>query len=713
MIETECVLDHHGGKLVDQHLQPYLLLQAAHVYGNYPAFVVEANTRRILAASESAERLFGYSSGELRGRTTEFLHVDESSFLEFHNLSGNILSTGEAFRCHYRMKNRNGEEFNTEHFIHPITDEADQLQAVISFVRNRNEPGSLPLPIPEPMNFERLTEKMPGAVFQATRSAEGNYSYNYFRGNLLHRLGLTSRSPASDFQALIGRLSKEDRQRMFDCLERNAIALSVMDMELPVCADNGEQIWVRGISQPRKQENGAVVWDGLLFDITDQQRFRRELDYLHTHDYLTDLPNREFFDDRMNAILSEAREGGEKVLVGILNLVRFQSINQVYGFRQGDDVLRQVARRLQSVAADKDMIARFHGDEFLFFFRGLPNEEAALSRVREILGLFREPVKLDSQKQFPLEAKLGLALFPDHGDTAEDLRDGADLALRHVRATNDEPYAFYSRSMAEAVIFSMEMKNNLSRAINEGIIEPHYQPQYELASGQLSGLEVLARWPHGDGWVSPGRFIPIAEETGLIQALSTTLRNRLLADLHTYSHEGLNVPPVAINISAHIIRQPRFTEWVIEMFNGTGVAPENVVVEITETAFLYDYEKTFKVMTELSSMGILFSIDDFGTGFSSLSYLAQLPFHQLKVDRSFVARIDSDPRTRSVVHGIIDLSHKLGLRVVAEGVEKQSQLQILQEMNCDEVQGFLFARPQPLQCFHQELSQGRPHPLLL
>lgn len=588
--------------------------------------MIEANTRQILAASESVERVFGYLPEAICGRTTEFLHVDENRFLEFDKLSGASVAAGEAFRCRYRMRRQNGEDFDTEHFVYPITDDEGQLQAVIGFIRDLTDFDAPPLPSADSVNFERLAETMPGAVFQATRDHEGSYSYNFFRGNLLHRIGLASQSPESDFEAVINRLSEDERQRLFDCMERTAITLSVMDLELTVRTDNGELIWSRGISQPRTREDGSVVWDGILFDITDQQRSRTEIYYLHTHDSLTGLPNREFFDERINAILPGARESGEKIVVGILNLVRFRSINQAYGFNRGDEALRQVARRLETVAYGNDMVARFHGDEFLFFFQGLANEEAVLTRVHDIIRLFNEPVEIDPVGQFSLEAKLGLALFPDHGETAEDLRERADVALRHVRARSGESYAFYSRTMTEAVIVFMEMEKKLSRAIKAGVIEPHYQPQYELAGGRLSGFEALARWPEENGFVPPGQFIPLAEKTGLIGPLSTMLRNRLLADFLACSQAGLKVPPIAINISALTIQQSRFTEWMLEMFDETGVVPENIVVEITESAILHDYDHVFNVMTELSSHGVLFSIDDFGTGFSSLSYLTQLDF---------------------------------------------------------------------------------------
>ncbi len=694
---------------VNRELHPDLLLQAAHIYGNNPVFVVEANTRRILAASAAVERVFGYPPEETVGWTTEFLHVDEKRFRVFDELSAPSVAAGEAFRCHYQMRRLNGEAFDTEHFIHPVTDEADRLLAVVSIVRDLSDPDTLPLPSAETIHRQVLDEKIPGAVFQWVRRPDGSYSYNFFRGDLLSRLGLTASIAKSDSEAMIQRLSQDERQRLLDHLERTATSLSVLDLELSIQAESGEMVCIRGISQPCFEKDGSVVWDGILLDMTDQRHSEHELYYLTTHDYLTGLPNQKLFEERINAVIPEVRETGEKLLVGILNIDRFRSINQVYGFSQGDDLLRQLADRLQTVAHSNNMVARFHGDEFLFFFQGLKDEEAVSARVHNIIHCFAEPMELGTQERVSLTAQFGLTMFPDQGETAEDLCEQADVALRHTRAKSEQTFAFYSRTMSESVIASVELEKALSWAIESRVIEAHYQPQYELASGRLCGFETLARWPREDGWVSPGRFVPLAEETGLIYPLSSLMVEKTLSDIVASHHADLVLPPVAINISALALRRPEFTDWLVETLTETGVTAEDVVLEITESAFLHNFERALEVMTVLESHGLQFSMDDFGTGYSSLSYLSKLPFHILKVDKSFVEKVDSDPRTRAVVNGIIDLSHNLNLKVVAEGVEREEQLKLLQEMGCDVVQGFLFARPEPLENFHEELRANRPH----
>lgn len=692
-----------------------MLLQAAFFAASNPLFVIEWHTRRILAASESVERVFGYRPEEIRDLHTDFLHVDGESFDRFGEITETALTSRHPiFHCYYRMKRRDGSVFNSEHIVSLVTDEKKEPLVAISIVRDLSEQESALLPSPdaEP-DFRRLSENIPGGLFQRVRKPDGTISYTYMRGILFHRMGVDPQQAQEDANVIFSRIHPDDRQRLLEAVERTSTTLSTIDLEVRARTLEGNSLWVRTISQPRRLDDGSVVWDGIILDITEQHRAKEELSYLAMFDSLTGLPNVRTFDGRVEDAIVHSRETGTGMMLAAIDIERFYTINERLGYGYGDKVLQTIAERLRSIAQGNDFAARYHGDEFLVMFQNLDDGEAVSNCVNRLEALFEDVFRFEDERSLPVKIKIGMAMYPGDADTAETLRRAADTALKHARNSIDLDYAFYSPDMTRQLVESLELEDALRDAIEAGEIEVHYQPQYDLSDGRLSGFETLARWTRNGQPVPPGQFIPIAEESGLIHPLGRLFAARVFADIYAWKREKLRIPPVAVNISPHQIREPRIAEWLSESLSRYGLDMKDITIEITESAFLLDFGGVRDILKALHDRGVRLSMDDFGTGFSSLSYLNRLPFSELKIDQTFISELEAGAEKNAIVQGIIDLAHALRLRVVAEGVETVEQLTILWNMQCDAAQGYLFAPPAPVESCINEIRVDKPHPVFI
>lgn len=684
------------------------LLEAAFLAHENPVFVVGWKSRRILTASDSVHRVFGWRPEEIRDCTTEFLHVDEAGFREFGEITEKALETDrQIYHGDFRMKRRDGSVFETEHMVGVVRDHEGEPVASVSVVRDQVDSGGLHLPLTEqPVDLAPLSDEIPGGIFQRQLYPDGSVVYNFMRGNLLPRLGLTPEEVTRDAQAMLEQFHPEDRARHEYAMEKTSQSLSVMDIEVRIFALDGTLFWYRSISQPRRLEDGSTVWDGLIIDITDQRRAEKELHHLATHDRMTGLPNMTSFDERLDDAVVQARSAGTLVMVGALDVSRFYTINESLGFEYGDEVLQEIGRRLESRLYGNDVVARYEGDEFLIFAQDLQSSDDAERFAHQLISLFSEPIRLSSNDTLSVSVNFGFAVFPADDETPSALRRKADLALQRVRKNPEVSHEFYSEEMSHNVIEAVALERRLKVAIQEHAIVPHYQGQYSVTTGELVGMEVLARWPSPDGtMVRPDRFIPLAEDTGLIHPMMEALVESVLADLRAWKESGLKVPPAAINISAHQIRRMTFFDWLFEAVERYGLSICDLTVEITESSFLLDFEAVKSILEDLDRRGVRLSIDDFGTGYSSLSYLSQLPFRELKIDRAFISEVETDATRGAVADGIIQLGKALGLEVVAEGVETREQLDWLWHQGCDTAQGFLLSRPCPAEAFREELAQ--------
>ena len=688
------------------------LLQAAFLARDNAVFVVEYESRRILAIGENVERIFGYTPEELRGATTEGLHVDEEGFRRFGQLTESAFRSGQdTFHCYYRMRRKDGTAFNTENLLGLIRDESGNPVAAVSVVRDLSEQTPLSKPgAGEDIDFRALSDNLPGAVFQRVRKPDGSIFYTFLRGDLLRYFDLPAQENLEDPTLVLQRLHPDDRQRLEYALETTATSLSTLDIELRACLKDGSVRRLRSISQPRSLDDDSTVWDGILLDITDQRRAEDDLRYTHAYDRLTDLPNATTFNQRLEEAIAEAHRTGRRLLVATADIDRFHAVNTSLGFGYGDLALRRIGERFESMTGTGDLTARDQGDQFLLLFHDIGDQEEATKLAQRLINVFDAPLDLDEGHRYNVNARLGLAIFPDDGDDPEALRRSADLALRRARTGSVPGYAFYSQEMTTQLLQSLAMERALAEAIRNRQIEPYYQGQYSLRNGALVGIESLARWQREDGtYVSPGEFIPLAENTGLIHDLGDLLLYRVLADIREWRDRGVTVPPVAVNLSTVQAGDADLLPWLYTALDRHCLDPDDLTIEVTESVFLFDFEGAKALFEEMDAHSLGLSIDDFGTGFSSLSYLAQLPFRELKIDRSFVTGLDNDHRKCAITRGIIELAHAIGLTVIAEGVETEAELAQLRSIGCDVVQGYLFQKPVNAESFFEAVATPPRH----
>jgi diguanylate cyclase (GGDEF)-like protein len=424
---------------------------------------------------------------------------------------------------------------------------------------------------------------------------------------------------------------------------------------------------------------------------------KARIDYLAYHDSLTDLPNRSLFVDRLGQALIAARRERRFAAAVILDIERFRMVNESFGRRAGDDVLRETAARLRRVAPDEYTVARVGGDHFAV---AVPAHERPADTIHPLLEriaeAFSQPVTIDGV-ELRVSLKAGVAAFPNDGASTEALCANAETALNHAKQTA-APYLFYAPEMNARVAESLALEHRLRRAIEDGRLALHYQPKVDVKSGSLAGLEALIRWQDPElGAVPPAKFVSVMEETGMILVAGRWALARAVEDIRRWQAMGLAVPRTSVNVSAIQLRQKDFVDSVLSAIAAFGRDKPLLDVEITESVLVEDIEETTRKLQTLRRAGVEISVDDFGTGYCSLSYLARLPVDVLKIDRSFVVRMRDAGYPRNIVAMIVSLAHTLGLKVIAEGVEDDEQVRLLRDLGCDQIQGYLVSRPVPPQ----------------
>ncbi len=447
----------------------------------------------------------------------------------------------------------------------------------------------------------------------------------------------------------------------------------------------------------------------LAHDIAFAMEFiarEEKLGFLSRHDPLTGLANRTLLEERLVDHIADAQRDKERVALMIMDLDRFKAINDRLGYITGDDVLRRFAGRLAAAAGDATRVARISGDRYAILLPGVRETTEIANLLRQRLDdVFSEPLKVGDE-EIRLSGKFGIAVYPDDCDTPESLIRNAESALKRAKATG-ERYLFYTQQMSDAMKQRLSLEGRLQQALARGEFVLHYQPQIELRSAVIRGAEALIRWKNPElGLVPPGQFIPLLEETGLIVDVGLWVVEQADRDHRSWQALGLAAPRVSVNVSTMQLRQADFVERLGSVLRREGDEPHGIDIELTESLMMTDIEASIAKLRAIRELGATISIDDFGTGFSSLAYLARLPIGTVKIDRSFVVRMTSSADDMSIVSTIIALAHSMNMKVIAEGVESREQLKVLRLLNCDEVQGFLFSPAVPSEDFVGLLKRG-------
>ena len=446
---------------------------------------------------------------------------------------------------------------------------------------------------------------------------------------------------------------------------------------------------------------------GCARDITDRKRNEELINYQAYHDLLTSLPNRALFEDRLQLATAHARRYKEMLAVMYLDVDRFKLVNDSLGHAVGDKLLQVVAERIMGCLRAEDTLARFGGDEFTLLLPQIHKKEDAAAVVKKILESIRAPIQIEEHELFT-SASIGVAMFPQSGETMETLVKSADIAMYHVKSNGKDGYQFFSEEMNDTYTCHLAVERDLHRALEDNQFEVFFQPKVNPNNCQIVGMEALIRWRHPEkGLVMPNDFIPMAEQTKLIVPIGDWVLRATCEEICRWREQGLPKIKVSINISAVQIEQEDFVKKIVETLDEYDLAGDNIEVEITEYGLMKNRENAIQKLRKLSARGITIAIDDFGTGYSSLSYLQKFPVNTLKIDRSFVKDIEPDTRDTCIVDAIASMAKGLRLHMVAEGVETVSQLNYLKGLGCVEVQGFLFGRPASAQAT-LELMTDRP-----
>lgn len=492
------------------------------------------------------------------------------------------------------------------------------------------------------------------------------------------------------------------RQRYIESPKRRP--MSIMSSLEVVCKD-GTHLPVDISLNVCRLEQGAQVI-AFIRDVSAWRDLEAELRHLATHDVLTGLPNRALFSSRLEQAIGQSSRQDKKLALMLLDLDNFKQVNDSLGHQQGDQMLLLTAERLQSCTRQTDMVARLGGDEFGVILTDVKSFED-LSVIAEKILKTLEPAYLLEGQEISGGGSLGISLFPDDGETVEELMANADAAMYHAKSEGRNCYRFYTAELNRQTQENMQIQSRLRLALEQNTLALHYQPQVDAETGAICGVEALLRWEDAElGFVSPVRFIPIAEATGLIQPLGDWVLQEACRQIRDWMDKGISTR-IAVNLSARQFRHRGLVQRVQDLLKEHQVPANLLELEVTESTLMEDAEIAITMLKELDALGVQLAIDDFGTGYSSLNYLKTFPIRKLKIDRSFVQDILVDPSDRVIVKAIIGLARNLGLGLVAEGVEEQGQLDYLRRNGCSEYQGYLFSKPIPAQDCEQLLARGQ------
>ena len=444
----------------------------------------------------------------------------------------------------------------------------------------------------------------------------------------------------------------------------------------------------------------------------DRKATEERLTYLAQFDPLTELPNRSLFLDRLRRAMEHAQRSRRRVGVVFADLDRFKIVNDTMGHSTGDKLLVQVAQRLQRCVRSCDTVARLGGDEFAFILTDLAQAEDATLVAEKVISALSLLFELEGQEIY-ISASLGISIYPGDGLDADGLLRNADTAMFQAKEQGPAIYRFYLPQMNERAVARLKIETQLRGALARREFVLHYQPKASLVSGEITGFEALLRWQHPThGLVPPLQFISVLEDTGLIVPVGEWVVRTVCEQIKTWQNQGLSLYPISVNLSARQFQQQDLDSCVGKTLQITGIDPHLLEFELTESILMKEAETTANALQNLKAFGVQISMDDFGTGYSSLAYLKRFPLDVIKIDRAFIRDVTTDPDDATIAVAMIKLAHSLGLRVVAEGVETRSQLDFLIKHGCDEMQGFYFSRPLPLECASQALIKGYRIPMI-
>ena len=496
---------------------------------------------------------------------------------------------------------------------------------------------------------------------------------------------------------------KEDRDIFGAHLRETLQGETRLICEISLMRKKSPALIIQLQSVPVKDPEGSrILCHTATIDITRRKQMEEEIQHQAHHDTLTNLPNRRLLMEILTIELGQARRGQKRLAVPFLDLDRFKYINDTLGHDAGD-LLKEVVGRLQHGVRASDTISRTGGDEFNILLTQIPRADDIINIARKVVASFSKPFVINGH-EFDITTSIGISIYPDDGESIEELFKNADIAMYAAKEQCGNSFQFYDPSMNIRSIERLRLESQLSRALENGELLVYYQPQITIDTRQMFCAEALVRWRHPErGVLDPVHFIPLAEEMGFLAAIDEWVLKTACTQVREWHSAGLAFLCVAVNLSAKQFQKSDLIERITEILCETGLDPEHLAVEITESVAMRNLEHMLPKMIKLAKMGVGISIDDFGTGYSSLNYLKKLPVQKLKIDKSFIRDITSAPEDGAIVGAVIAMADKLKMTVIAEGVETQEQMEYLRSLGCHEMQGDYFGKPLPAEEFRKLL----------
>ncbi len=649
----------------------------------------------IIFASKGCKQLTGYSSEDLM--FNKVISYEEMTFSEDRKMVRDTIveatKQGRGFEIEYRIIQQNGNIIWVCERGHAVYNANGQPQAIEGFIENITKRKAMEQSLYETeLKYRSMFENATEGIFQTSP----NGHYLIVNPALARMYGYSS--PEELIQALNNiqqQLYVESNRRddFVKAMQENKV---VQNFESLVYRKDGSTIWIsENARMVHDQEGNLLYYEGTVEDITSRKNHANDIEYQATHDNLTGLPNRYMLNTRLKSYMSFADHYNTKIAVAFIDLDHFKFINDTMGHEVGDQLLLIMSKRLTNCVREIDTVVRLGGDEFVILFSNITSLNEIKPCMDRVLSAIASPCEIN-HLDYTVSCSVGLSLYPDDGKEASTLLKNADSAMYKAKKAGRNNFQVYTPAINEALTERVTMEYRLRGAIEQNEFILHYQPKVDFTTGLICGAEALLRWqPPNEELVSPLKFIPIAEETGLIDRIGEWVIIEACRKIKSLKDKiGYSIP-IAVNVSPKQFSQPNLANSIKNILNDIGVTPEHLELEITESTLTDDAEKFISALHSLKKIGIKLAVDDFGTGYSSLAYLKDFPVDRLKIDKAFVHNLENDMSNIAILKAIIVLGQSLGMKVIAEGVETAYQYNFLKTIGCDELQGYYFSKPLP------------------